>query len=152
MTAHIRAALQKVNKPFPGQPVHLAGFGSGADALLAAAGSVKKIDRVLIASGDFHPARTTNWAGYKHAVMLLHAPYAQCDTWPNLEVELVAHKSQFALVQVGYSQTVYNPGCGLGRKNSFAKLEVELATSAAQWLDGATAPAGCGQSGAHRDE
>lgn len=152
MTARIRAALHAVNKPFPGQPVHKAGFGSAAGALLAAAANIKKIEPVLIANGDFRPDSAANWAGYKHPVMLLRASSALRDTSPNLEVELIARKSQFALVQVGYILTLYKPGCGLDRKNSFVNLEVGVATTVAQSLDGAAAPACFGQRGAHRDE
>ena len=140
----IRKALQDLQKTHAGLPIHLAGFGGGAGALLDAAAGIKDIDRVLIASGDFRPNRSTDWSGYKHPVMLLHAPSAQCDASPYLEAAWAAQKNQFALVQMGYPQTDARPGCGRGSHHVFASLETDFATTVAQWLDNATAPATVG--------
>jgi dienelactone hydrolase len=122
----------------------LAGFGYGAGALLDAAANVKEVDRIVVASGDFRANRTTDWAAYKHPVMLLHAPSAQCDTSPYFEAELLARKSQFALVQVGYNQTDPKLNCGRGSQHIFTALEAAFATTVAQWLGGAAAPATIG--------
>lgn len=140
----IRTALQDIQKTHPGLPVHLAGFGAGAGKLLDAVADMKEVDKVLIASGDFRPDRSADWAGYRHPVMLLHAPSAQCDRSPYLEAEWVAQKNQFALVQMGYPQTDPRPGCGRGSHHVFTNLEAEFATAVAQWLDGATVPAQVG--------
>ncbi len=142
--ATIRAALPGIQKSHPDTPIHLAGFGSGAGLLLDAVAGMKEIDRVLIASGDFRANRSTDWAGYKHPVMLLHAPSAQCYPSPYLEAAWVAQKNQFALVQMGYQQTDPRPGCGRGSQHVFTRLETEFATAVAQWLDGAAAPAQVG--------
>ena len=142
--ADIRAVLKDIRKTHPGLPIHLAGFGSGAGALLDAAAPMTEMDRVLIASGDFRSNRTTDWAGYKHPVMLLHAPSAQCDTSPYLEAEWVVRRNPFSLVQMGYRQTDPRPGCGRGSQHVFAGLETDFATTVAQWLDGAPAPATAG--------
>lgn len=108
---------------------------------------MKEIGRVVIANGDFRPNRGTHWTGYKHPVLLLHAPSAQCDRSPYLEAEWVARKNQFALVQMGYPQMDPRPGCGAGSHHVIARLETEVATTVAQWLDGGTAPAGVGDVG-----
>lgn len=140
----IRAALRDIQKTYPGLPIHLAVFGASAGNLLDAAADIKEIGRVVIASGDFRPNRGTDWTGYKHPVMLLHAPSAQCDRSPYLEAEWVARKNQFALVQMGYPQMDPRPGCGAGSHHLFARLETEFSSTVAQWLDGGTAPAGVG--------
>ena len=143
----IRSALQSIQKTYPGLPIHLAVFGASAGNLLDAVADVKEIGRVVIASGDFRPNRGTNWTGYKHPVLLLHAPSAQCDRSPYLEAEWVARKNQFALVQMGYPQMDPKPGCGAASHHVFARLETEFAITVAQWLDGGTAPAGVGNVG-----
>lgn len=138
--ADIRAKLQDIRKTYPGLPIHLAGFGIGASALVDAAAGMREIDRLVIASGDFRRNRPSDWVGYKHPVMLLHAPSAQCDTSPYLEADWVAQKNQFALVQMGYAQTDPRPGCGRGSHHVFASLVTQFAATVVQWLDGATAP------------
>ena len=138
--AEIRSAMQEINAAYPGVPVHLAGFGTGAGLLLDAAADIKEIDRVLLASGDFRSHRTANWSDYKHPVMVLHAPSAQCDFSPYLEAEQLAKSSGFNLVQVGYDRTEPRASCGPGSQHSFASLESVFTAAVTQWIDGGAAP------------
>jgi dienelactone hydrolase len=140
MRAEIRSAMQEINAIYPSVPVHLAGFGTGAGLLLDAAADIKEIDRVLLASGDFRVHRMANWSAYKHPVMVLHAPSAQCDFSPYLEAEQPARSSGFSLVQMGYDRTEPEAGCGQGSQHSFATLEPVFAAAVTQWLDGGDAP------------
>ncbi len=140
----IQSAVARLAQQFPGIPIHLAGFHTGAGALLDAAGRVKGVQRIALASADLRTNRNSDWSDYAYPVMLLHAPSAQCDTAPYLEAEWAARKNHFALVQVGYSQQEDKPNCGRGSQHIFAGLEAEFASTVAHWLDGAEPPAGIG--------
>ena len=136
----LSAVAQHLKKQFPGLPIHLAGLGVGAGALLDSAANVSDLSRIVIASGDFRNNRTTDWRSYKHPVMLIHAPSAQCDFAPFMEADLVARNNHFVLLQAGYSQQETKPSCLIGSQHVLAKLETELTTAVAAWLDGAAPP------------
>ena len=140
MANDLSAVAQHLKKQFPGLPIHLAGLGAGAGALLDSAANVNDLSRIVIASGDFRNNRTTDWRNYKHPVMLIHAPSAQCDFAPFMEADLVARNNHFVLLQAGYSQQETKPSCLIGSQHVLAKLETELTTTVAAWLDGAAPP------------
>ena len=140
----IHAAVRQLKQQFPGVPIHLAGFGPGAGALIEATAGMPGFDRMVIASGDFSNYRTNDWSHLKQPVLLIHAPSAQCDYAPFLEAEFVARKNHFTLVQAGYKQAESKPNCGATSHHVLSKLEIAMSTIVANWLDGVDPPATIG--------
>jgi len=150
VAADITAVVQQLKQQFPGVPIHLAGYGFGAGALIEAATGVQGFERMVIVSGDFSNYRSNDWSHLKQPVLLIHAPSAQCDYAPFLEAEFVARKNHFTLVQAGYKQAESKPNCGATSHHVLSKLEIAMSTIVANWLDGAEPPATIGYTNLQR--
>lgn len=140
LTSDLKAAVQHLKKLFPGLPVHLTAFGAGVGELLESAENISDISHVAIASGDFRNFRTTRWANYKHPVLLMHAPSAQCDYAPFLEAEVFAKNNRFSLVKVGYALLEAKHNCTTTSQHIFNRLEAAFATAVIDWFEGKTPP------------
>jgi dienelactone hydrolase len=141
LTSDLQAAVQHLKKQFPGLPVHLTAFGAGVVSLLESAENISDISHVAVASGDFRNFRTTRWASYKHPVLIIHAPSAQCDYAPYLEAELFAKNNRFNLLNVGYAQQETKYNCTSASQHVFHKTETAFATAVVDWFDGKAPPA-----------
>lgn len=120
---------------FPGAQIHLAGYLSVAP-LLDIAGNLEGFGKVVVASSALLNFRTSDWSALRKPVLMLHAPSAQCDGAPFLEAQMLAKRSRFALVQVGYERQEFKADCGRTSQHVLAGQESAVAKTVADWLDG----------------
>ena len=136
----IDAVVAHLQKSFAGTPIHLGAFGIGAAPALDVAARVDGISRVVIASGAFLTSRNRDWRGLKQPVMVIHAPSATCGPTPFIEVQWVARKNGFTLVEAGYDKPAAAFECGRGSHHLLSGLESAFADAVSRWFAGAEVP------------
>lgn len=139
----LRAAMALARQRFPSAQLHLAGFGTTATLLEAAAG-LDGVSRVVMVSGSYADARTLDLRAVSRPVMFVQAPTAQCDAAPYPEAEQLARRHRFVLVQAGYAARDAREDCGRDSQHALTGLHAEFTELVAGWLDGREAPAGIG--------
>lgn len=133
------AVGKQVQLAFPGAQMHLAGFGV-VTPLLDIGNDMDGFNKIVVASSQLRNNRSSDWSQLRKPVLMLHAPSAQCDPAPYLEARLLAQKSRFALIQVGYDKIEDDDNCGRGSQHSLQGHEATFAKTVADWLDGKEAP------------
>ncbi|MDP3357502.1 MAG: hypothetical protein Q8M51_16775 [Polaromonas sp.] len=131
----LQAVAKQVQQLFPVAQMHLAGFASVAP-LLDIAADLDGFSKVLLAASALGHFRTSDWSQLRKPVLMLHAPSAQCDAAPFLEAQLLAKRSRFTFVQVGYEQQEAKGDCARGSQHVLHGQEAALAKTVADWLDG----------------
>ena len=140
----LQAAVVHLHKRYPGAAVHLGLFAAAAAPVLDVAAGVEGLNRIVVASGDFLDARTSDWSALQAPVLLVHAPTTTCEHAPFLESQLVAASNRFALTSAGYAAQAQTLDCGRGSHHALSDLEAPFAQAVAAWLDGAPAPRSIG--------
>ena len=136
----ISAAAKEVQKMFPTAQLHLAGLSVVAP-LLDAVNDLDGIGRVVLAASTLRDSRTSDWSGLRKPVLMLQAPSATCDTAAYPEVALLAQRSHFTLVQVGYERQETKADCSRTSQHEMYGQEAAVAQTVADWLDGKAVPA-----------
>ena len=139
ITQDFAAVGKQMQRVFPEAQMHLAGFSTVAP-LLDIANTLHGFNKVLVASSVLINNRRSDWSQLRKPVLMLHSPSAQCDTAPFLEAQLLAKRSGFTLVQVGYAEQKNNDDCGRNSQHQLPDHEVILAKTVADWLDGKAIP------------
>ena len=133
------AVSKQVQQAFPGAQMHLAGFGIVAP-LLDIGNDMEGFSKIVVASSHMRSNRSSDWSQLRKPVLMLHAPSAQCDPAPFLEAQLLAKRSRFTLIQVGYDKLEADENCGRGSQHVLQGHEAAFAKSVADWLDGKEVP------------
>jgi dienelactone hydrolase len=133
------AVAKQVQLAYAGAQMHLAGFGVVAP-LLDMGNDLDGFGKILVASSNLRNNRSSDWSQLRKPVLMLHAPSAQCDAAPFLEAQLLAKRSRFTLVQVGYDKLEDDDNCGRNSQHVLQGQESVLAKTVADWLDGKEAP------------
>ena len=144
MTGDLKQSLVYLAKKYPDVPVSVGIYSSNTIALLQALEKNGDVKRAIVVSGDFQDARVSNWRNLKTAVMLVHAPSAQCDISPFYEAEYVAKANNFTLVKAGYQQQEKRMSCDTGAQSRLTGLDDEFAGLVATWLNNQSVPATIG--------
>lgn len=131
----LAAALKQAQQSFPGAQVHLAGFSLVAP-LLDIADDLEGFGKIVVASSVLKNNRTSDWSALRKPVLMLHAPGAQCDSAPFPEAQILAQRSRFTFVQVGYEQQDGKDDCGRGSQHVLQGQEAIVAKAVAGWLEG----------------
>lgn len=131
----LAAAVKQAQQLFPGAQIHLAGFVSVA-SLLNIAGDLEGFSKIVLAGSALANARTSDWSGLRKPVLMLHAPSAQCDGAPFLEAQMLATRSRFTFVQVGYERQDIKADCGRTSQHALQGQDANVAKAVADWLDG----------------
>lgn len=128
-------AARQAKQLFPAAQIHLAGFASAAP-LLDMAGDLDGFEKVVLAGSALANSRSSDWSALRKPVLMLHAPGAQCDGAPFLEAQMLAKRSRFTFVQVGYERPESKPDCGRNSQHALQGQEAAVAKAVADWLDG----------------
>ena len=140
----LRVSLAALAKKYPGIDISVGTFSANTVPLLDALKKNGDVAKIIIVSGDFLDARTSDWHGLKTAVMTIHAPSSQCDSSPFYEAELVSKANNFTLVKAGYREPEKKASCDTGSQSRLSGLDEEFAGVTANWLDNQPAPATIG--------
>jgi dienelactone hydrolase len=122
----LAAVAKEARQRFPGAQVHL----------LDVAGDIEGFDKIVLAASALSDNRTSDWSSLRKPVLMLHAPSAQCDVTPFLEAQMIAKRSRFTFVQVGYRRQEEKDDCGRNGQFVLAGREALVAKTVAAWLDG----------------
>jgi dienelactone hydrolase len=133
------AVGKQMQRAFPAAQMHLVGFATVAP-LLDIADAMDGFSKVLVASSILINNRRSDWSQLRKPVLMLHAPSAQCNPAPFLEAQLLAKRSRFTLLQVGYAEQKNDEDCGRDSQHQLPDHEVILAKTVADWLDGKAIP------------
>lgn len=131
----LETAANQAKQLFPAAQIHLASFSSAAP-LLDMAGDLDGFGKVVLAGSALGNSRNSDWSALRKPVLMLHAPGAQCDGAPFLEAQMLAKRSRFTFVQVGYERPESKPDCGRDSQHALKGHEAAIAKAVAGWLDG----------------
>lgn len=143
--ADLQALLAEVHKRYPGIPVVVHGYFSGATSVLnLAEGRTNGVDGYIITSGELARHRDDALSRIRTRGLVVHPLSNHCNSIPLPEARAVAAGAHWKFVAVGDSQTDWRETCAPQSRAGLGGQDEAFVNMLADWAGGAEAPATLG--------
>lgn len=142
----LEVLVSEARKQFPGSPVVLHGYFSGATSVLAMARARSDdIDGFIITSGELMWHRNDALDRIKTRGLIIQPLSHRCDAIPTPEAREVAAAAHWQLIEAGDSRVDTKPSCSTGSRAGLTGLDAPFSDLLARWVIGEPIPSTLGK-------